>query len=176
MENFKALREFKKTNWEDIPDYGLYSMQVLTYLEEHLLSYFPDMVTLTSSMINNYVKNGIIPKPVNKKYYRDHIGILMVVAVLKELLPLESIKEGIDLQLGIMGIERAYNEFMDILQGSLRDLLDALQVGKGMSYGGFEADWDSASLTIAIKAFAFQTLTREILKARGIYNQEGQDD
>ena len=89
-------------------------------------------MTLTSSMINNYVKNGIIPKPVNKKYYRDHIGVLMVVAVLKELLPLESIKEGIDLQLGIMGIERAYNEFMDILEESLRDLLAALQVGKGM--------------------------------------------
>ena len=92
---------------------------------------------------------------------------------MKELLPLESIKEGIDLQLGIREIERAYNEFMDILQGSL---LAALQVGKRMSYGGFEADWDSVSLTIAIKAFAFQTLTQEILKARGIYHQEGQDD
>ena len=176
MENFENIKKFKKTNWQDIPDYGLYSTQLLDYINENLISFFPDMVSLSSSMINNYVKNDIIPKPTNKKYYREHIAMLMVVVILKELIPLESIKEGIGLQLKIMGIEKAYNEFMDILEKSLKDIIGSLHEGGKISYEGFEVSWENISLTIAIKAFCFQTITREILKVKGIYQVEKLDE
>lgn len=172
MNNFDKIKKFEKIQWENIPDYGLYSTQLLAYMNENLISFFPDMVSLSSSMINNYVKNEIILKPINKKYYRDHIGTLMVVVILKELIDLDSISRGIKLQLKIMGIERAYNEFMDILEKALKDIIRSLEeIGKkeNKDHG---ISKENISLTLAVKAFAFQTLTREILKSNGLYYKE----
>ncbi|MDD7464222.1 MAG: DUF1836 domain-containing protein, partial [Anaerococcus sp.] len=70
----EQIRKFKKITWEDLPDYGLYSDQVVDFIDEKLISFFPETLSLSPSMINNYVKNKIIPKPVKKKYYREHLG------------------------------------------------------------------------------------------------------
>ena len=61
MEIFEAIRNFKKVNWQDIPDQGLYSTQLIEFINENLIAFFPDMVSLTPSMINNYVKADIVP-------------------------------------------------------------------------------------------------------------------
>lgn len=163
------FNQFKKVKWEEIPDQGLYSTQLIDFIEEYLITYFPDMVTLTPNMINNYVKKDIIPKPTNKKYYREHIAVLMVVVILKELIPLESIKEGITLQLDIINIEHAYNEFMDLLETSLKEVNELVNNSAGAELTGIPKE--TLSLSIAVKAFVFQTVTREILKAKGIYQE-----
>lgn len=172
MNRFQNLKNFKKISWESIPDYGLYSMQLLDYLEEHLLSFFPDTLSLSQSMINNYVKKEILPKPVNKKYGREHIGMLIVIVVLKEVIPLEGIKEGMELQLDIMEIERAYNEFAEILEKSLGNILSSIEKGHGLGSDACETNWENIALAIAVKAFCYQTVTKEILKSKGIYNRE----
>ena len=163
------LIQFKKVKWEEIPDQGLYSTQLIDFIEAHLITYFPEIVTLTPNMINNYVKKDIIPKPINKKYYREHIAVLMVVVILKELIPLESIKEGITLQLNIIEIEQAYNEFMDLLESSLKEVNALVNDSVGTELTGIRKE--TLSLSIAVKAFAFQAVTREILKAKGIYKE-----
>ena len=171
MDPFQNIENFKKISWESIPDYGLYSMQLLDYLEEHLLSFFPGTLSLSQSMINNYVKKEILPKPVNKKYYREHIAMLIVIVVLKEVIPLEGIKEGIELQLDIMGIERAYNEFAEILEKTLNGILGSIEKGQIIGTDEFETNLENVALAIAVKAFCYQTVTREILKSKGIYNR-----
>lgn len=57
------FNQFKKVKWEEIPDQGLYSTQLIDFIEEYLITYFPDMVTLTPNMINNYVKKILSPNP-----------------------------------------------------------------------------------------------------------------
>lgn len=172
MNRFQNLKNFKKISWESIQDYGLYSMQLLDYLDEHLLSFFPSTLSLSQSMINNYVKKEILPKPVNKRYGREHIGMLIVIVVLKEVIPLEGIKEGMELQLDIMGIERAYNEFSEILEKTLKNILGAIEKGNGLGSDALETNWENIALAIAVKAFCYQTVTKEILKSKGIYNRE----
>lgn len=172
MSPFQNIENFKKISWESIPDYGLYSMQLLDYLEEHLLSFFPGTLSLSQSMINNYVKKEILPKPVNKKYYREHMAMLIVIVVLKEVIPLEGIKEGIELQLDIMGIERAYNEFAEILEKTLKGILGSIEKGQNKGTNEFETNLENVALAIAVKAFCYQTVTREILKSKGIYKME----
>lgn len=93
----------------------------------------------------------------------------MVVVILKELIPLESIKEGITLQLDIIEIEQAYNEFMDLLESSLKEV-NAL-VSDSVGTESTKIRKETLSLSIAVKAFALQTVTREILKAKGIYKE-----
>ena len=66
-------------------------------------------LTLTKSMIQNYVRDGLLPPPVNKRYYTPkHMAALALIARLKTVYDLPSIKaaltplmdnEGIPLEL-----------------------------------------------------------------------------
>lgn len=47
---------------------------------------------MTKSMVNNYVKVGMIPRPTGKKYDRDHLAMLIMIGVLKQALSMESIR------------------------------------------------------------------------------------
>lgn len=171
MESLKKIREFKKINWENIPDYGLYSEQLIKYIEDSLISYFENSLSLSPSMINNYVKNEVIPKPINKKYYREHIANLIVVVILKSVIPINSVREGVQLQKNIMSEKDSFNEFMNILEITLQNILKSLEEKNNFIYEGFKADRENISLTLAINAFCFQTVTSEILNINGIYNK-----
>ena len=74
--------------WEYIPDLGLYMDQVLTYVERTL----PALDPLTASMINNYVKAGLIEKPTGKKYSRTAMAQLLIICVLKQTIAQDAIR------------------------------------------------------------------------------------
>lgn len=74
--------------WEELPGIPLYMDQVILYLGESLeLFQREGSSLLTSSMINNYVKTGLIPHPEKKKYTKEHLAGLMAVCMLKQVLP-----------------------------------------------------------------------------------------
>ena len=77
-----------------IPEVDLYMDQVLSFMNEHLRDYARDPENdriLTKTMINNYVKNGILMPPVKKKYSPEHMMILMMIFYLKNFLSIEDI-------------------------------------------------------------------------------------
>lgn len=80
--------------WEELPSIPLYMDQVILYLGESLELFQGEgePSLLTSSMINNYVKNGLIPHPQKKKYAKEHLAGLMAVCMLKQVLPIQDIK------------------------------------------------------------------------------------
>ena len=77
-----------------IPNINLYMDQVLSFMNENLENNMRDSKdkSLTKSMINNYVKNDIIPKPENKKYLPQHIISLIYIFYLKQILSLDDVK------------------------------------------------------------------------------------
>lgn len=81
-------------SWEELPGIPLYMDQVIFYLKDNLSLFERDEETslLTSSMINNYVKNGVLPHPEKKKYGKEHLGALMAVCMLKQVLSIQDIK------------------------------------------------------------------------------------
>jgi len=87
------MENYRMPNWNDLPDIDLYMDQVITYLEKQLaiFSKNDDEKFITPAMINNYVKNEIIPRPLNKKYTREHMAHLISVLRLKNILSLMDI-------------------------------------------------------------------------------------
>jgi uncharacterized protein DUF1836 len=75
-----------------IPNINLYMDQALTFMNENLYQRNPHDKTLTKSMINNYVKNNLIPKPENKKYFPQHIIALIYIFYMKQILSLDDVK------------------------------------------------------------------------------------
>lgn len=88
----KAIQEYKATEWDRLPEIYLYMDQVMTYMEKQLnLFERSDNPLLTSSMINNYVKDGVLPRPEQKKYAKEHLAMLMVICILKQVLSIQDV-------------------------------------------------------------------------------------
>lgn len=89
----KELEQYRMPTWNDLPDIDLYMDQVITYLERQLSVFTKseDEKLITPAMINNYVKNEIIPRPIQKKYTREHLAHLISILNLKNILSLMEI-------------------------------------------------------------------------------------
>lgn len=89
----QAARAQAPVEWERMPELELYMDQVIAYMEKHLAFYRRNEQSkaLTPSMINNYVKESLLHRPVNKRYNRTHLAELMIVSLLKPVLPMADI-------------------------------------------------------------------------------------
>ena len=63
---------FALPRYADLPQMGLYLDQTVQYVNSYFRTFCG--VELTSSMVSNYVKKGILSHPVRKKYARDQIA------------------------------------------------------------------------------------------------------
>jgi len=111
------IRAFKLPCYDNIPNVGLYLEQTAKYISELLAPLYG--VTITNSMISNYVKKGLIENPVKKQYSRDHIAYLIFIAVAKTVLSLEDIQLLIKLQQQSYSKQRAYDYFCSELENML---------------------------------------------------------
>ena len=84
----RAGQEQTLPGWEELPSIPLYMDQVLYYCNESLAFFQGEMEggVLTSSMVNNYVKNGVLPHPEKKKYGKEHLATLLMLCLLNEVL------------------------------------------------------------------------------------------
>lgn len=111
--------------WDEIPNIDLYIDQVVSLLENYLSDYIKndnekDNTIVTKTMINNYVKHGVINPPINKKYNKEHIAYLFVIFILKQIYSMGEIKKLITLALETSSIEDAYNRFCSELEKAIR--------------------------------------------------------
>ena len=106
----KSLSTLRLPTYSDIPEIGLYLEQTVRYLTE-CLSALPG-VTITSSMVGNYVKKGLIESPVKKCYSRDQIAYLLFIAVAKNVLSLEDVELLINIQKRSYDNRTAYEYFV----------------------------------------------------------------
>lgn len=101
--------------WENIPDFGIYSDQLLTIINDSEIMTDTDQY-MTSSMINNYVKLQVIEKPKKKKYYRNQIAALMMIALMKSIMSIKDIGVFISKAQKEIGIDRIYHIFSDSIK------------------------------------------------------------
>lgn len=90
----EALGQYMPVPWELIPDLGLYKDQVITFITHVYEPLYGDVTQryLSAPMINNYVKNKLIPRPVGKKYDRVQIALLIMIVALKQVCMMEDIR------------------------------------------------------------------------------------
>lgn len=111
----ESLLLFHLPRWEELPEIELYMDQVITLVDQYLSSVIhrDKHSLLTPSMVNNYVKNGMIPAPKKKRYTKKHVAFLIAITLLKQVLTINEIKNGILFQGKVIGIRNAYNVYCD---------------------------------------------------------------
>lgn len=101
------VREFRLPRYREIPTVGLYLEQTVKYINGFLAPL--SCMELTSSMVSNYVKKGLIPAPVKKQYGPEQIAYLFFVALAKNLVSIEDIALLVDIQQRSYSLEVAYD-------------------------------------------------------------------
>ncbi len=89
-----SLSRIEYIHPEDMPDIHLYMDQVVTFMEGELSATkrHPDDKVLTKTMVNNYVKNKLLPPPERKKYSKEHILTLIFIYYFKNSLSMQDIR------------------------------------------------------------------------------------
>ena len=87
--------------------------QVIEYLKRQCAS-GTDNDALSGAMINNYIKDKILPRTNDKRYNKEHLAYLIIISRLKQVLPVKDI--GIILSLSLIHIYSCLNKAIYLLQ------------------------------------------------------------
>lgn len=90
----QIVLDYRGVEHSDIPNIDIYMDQLLTFFDQQY-DFFkrdPKENILTKSMINNYVKAGVVNKPRKKKYNRDQVKVLIIIFHLKQVMSIQDIQ------------------------------------------------------------------------------------
>ncbi len=147
----------KLPRWEDIPDLDLYMDQVLNLTRRYLKSYpGSEENCVTSSMVNNYVKAGLLPPPVRKRYTSEHVARLFMICILKNSLPIAMIKK-------IFDDQSARNEGMaDFYNGFCEKFEKTSEISVNGHLSSSDDSVTDIILSAALRAHAEQSLALKL--------------
>lgn len=163
-----GLKELKLPRYKDLPDFGIYSEQLVEIVNKALEAMFDKDNKLTKSMVNNYVKHKIMPSPIKKRYFRNHIVYCIVITVFKNNLSMTEIDGGILHELKKSSIEESYNYFCDKIESVMRliiDILDKQDDPDTKMTATIDVDLDKRNgLTLAIVSVCTKVITQKLLE------------
>lgn len=159
MEELKELKKRLETQrpaeWDALPDLSLYMDQVIGYMPRQLIRYGEEE-WLTSAMVNNYIKDGLLPRAEGKRYSRTHLSYLTAICALKQVLPVKDA--------GMLAGEHA-GEGAQTMYARFREELDkALNTTAGRldpELGGEELS--TLALELALRSYADKLACQRVL-------------
>lgn len=139
---------------------GLYLEQVTKYINQCLEPL--GCISVTGSMIRNYVKMDLVANPVKKQYYATHIQHLIPITILKSVVSMEHLKLMFDRQAKTYPDEIAYDYFCEELERlvSLR-----FEKTENLKEGGVTSSDEKIMLNNAISAVSHVIYLNACFKA-----------
>lgn len=157
------LSEYRLPRWEELPDFDIYMDQVITLIERYL-NILDDgkQQLITSAMVNNYVKLKLIPKPIKKKYNKEHIAYLIAITLLKQILTISEVRDGIAYQAKISGTHGAYNLYCEEQEKAFHNC--SIQILKNAELTMQEdVEYDEMAVKMAAQALARKLVAQKIV-------------
>lgn len=113
-----SLTGYRIPRYRELPDVGLYLEQVSHYVNTVLAPI--GVPELTTSMISNYVKQGLVSSPLKKRYSNEQVAYLIFICMAKTVLSIDNLSLFISMQKSTYGVSVAYDYFCDQLELALR--------------------------------------------------------
>lgn len=152
----KKAENYDLPDWSTLPSIPLYMDQILMFTGEALALFERDekQSLLTSSMINNYVKSGLVEHPVHKKYAKEHLSKVIMTGMLKQVLSIQDISV---LFSGESDPQTLYTAFTEAQDRALHETAGALDPNVT------EDELRAAALRMAAEANARRAVAERIL-------------
>lgn len=153
----QRMEHERPADWNQLPDIALYMDQIISFMPRQMIR-FDEGEVLTSAMVNNYIKDGLVPRAEGKRYGPIHLGYLTAVCALKKVLSVRDI--GVLLSAGQeqdKTPEELYNYFLSALDHALKDTADTLDENAQRE------DLARMALDLALRSYANQLACARIL-------------
>lgn len=162
----EEIYELHLPRWNELPQLDLYMDQVVTLIERYLkpLLMPSEEKVLTKSMVNNYVKLQMIPAPVKKQYSRKHLAYLIVITVLKQVVTIKEVKQGVVNLTKIVGEKNAYNYFIEEQEKALHLIAESLSKKQTFPVTVEPVDENKLALRMAAMAFASKIAAEKLVE------------
>ena len=164
----ERLSEERPQPWDAMPDIGLYMDQIISYMPRQLIHY-GEGEALTSAMVNNYIKDGMLPRAEGKRYSRTHLAYLTAICALKQVL---SVKDAsLLIRAGTEGEETraVYEHFCQALDAALTETAQGLDAEVG------EQDLPRLALGLALRSYADRLACERILDVIAARRSAGEE-
>lgn len=156
----ESVLRYDPISWDRLPELELYMDQVITLMNKELEPFaVSGERLLTPSMINNYVKDGVLPRPNQKKYSREHLSRLLMVCMLKSVLSLPQIDATLRGLTATQPIDMLYQDFADAQSIALQEVAERIS---SLSDPGEETMYQLA-IGLALEANARRIAAARIL-------------
>lgn len=125
----RKLNTLSLPRYNQLPNMTLYRDQVIEYVALWMepLSICVEHPVITPSMINNYVKVGLVPAPVKKQYGREQIARLIAICLFKQVLPIAAVQALFNIQRLSYDAPTAFDYVVDQLEASIRSAFSVEQ-------------------------------------------------
>lgn len=125
-ELIRLLEDNEYSRYEDFPDIELYMDQLLKYLSRETVSLRKED-KLTSAMVNNYIREGLLPRAKGKRYSAEHLSYLMIIARLKQVLSVKDIRALISKEEQKDNVKTFYDDYMNSLNNQTNKLINNIK-------------------------------------------------
>lgn len=160
MDELKQLKEKleqeRPVAWEELPDIALYMDQVISYMPRQLIS-FKEEEQLTSAMVNNYIKDGLVPRADGKRYGPVHLGYLTAVCAMKKVLSVKDMRAMLDSVPDSKEPQAIYNYFSRALDTALSEA--AANLDENIP----EEELPQLALSLGLRSYANQLACARVL-------------
>ena len=119
----RQLMETRPSSWDGLPDIPLYMDQVVSYLPRQMAC-FGEGEGLTSAMINNYIKDGLLARANGKKYGQEHLAYLTAICALKQVMSVREMKVLTTVGREMRELDKQYEYFCTYLDQAMTDAAD----------------------------------------------------
>ena len=152
----QTLERERPADWNDLPDLALYMDQLISYMPRQLIR-FDAEEQLTPAMVNNYIKDGLVPRAEGKRYNRDHLAFLTAVCALKKVLSVKDTSV-------LLETVRADRPARELYADFTRALDDALgQTAGTLDAGTSEGQLPRLAMELALRSYADQLACARVL-------------
>ena len=152
----QRLEEERPVVWEELPDLALYMDQVISYMPRQLINFKEDDL-LTSAMVNNYIKDGLVPRADGKRYGPVHLGYLTAVCAMKKVLSVKDMRAMLDSVPDGKEPNSIYNYFCRALDTALSEAAANLNVDTP------EDELPNLALSLGLRSYANQLACARVL-------------
>jgi len=121
---------------EDMPEYRLYVSQLEEFFDKRLgkgLGDEEERKTISKTMVQNYIKDGLLMPPEGKCYNRSHVVLLTLIYNLKSILAIKDIKKllapilkEVDDESNSTDIEYIYDGYLKLKDKSLKRFFNSV--------------------------------------------------
>ena len=96
----REIEAFRLPRYADLPDFRLYIDKLISLVEKTLATLMgaDGEKWITATMVGNYARQGVIPRPEGKRYGREHAAYLIFVCLSKQVIAIGDIQQLIALQ------------------------------------------------------------------------------